>query len=128
MVEQLIPFAEQAGMNLTHLATAFAVAHPAVTSTIIGPCAMEQLDDLLAGADITRDDKILEEIAAIVAPGTDVGQLDMAYAPPTIEHAPSRPAPSRYADGRPTTAPSPEEDPRTPGGEGDSGERRRHSE
>lgn len=84
---------------------------------------MEQLDDLLAGADITLDDKILEEIAAIVAPGTDVGQLDMAYAPPAIEHATPR-----YADGRPTTAPPPEEDPRTPGGEGDSGERRRHSE
>lgn len=53
-------------------------------------CTMEQLDDLLAGADITLDDKILEEIAAIVAPGTDVGQLDMAYAPPAIEHATPR--------------------------------------
>ncbi|SQD94978.1 Oxidoreductase (fragment) [Parafrankia sp. Ea1.12] len=98
-LNQLIPFAEQAGMKLTHLAAAFVVAHPAVTSTIIGPCTMEQLDDLLAGADITLDDKILEEIAAIVAPGTDVGQLDMAYAPPAIEHATlrRRPADDRAA-------------------------------
>jgi hypothetical protein len=48
---------------------------------------MEQLDDLLAGDGITLDDKILNEIDAIVAPGTDVGQLDMAYAPPAVERA-----------------------------------------
>ena len=87
VVEQLIPLAEQAGMKLTHLAMAFAIAHPGVTSAIIGPRTMEQLDDLLAGADITLDDKILNEIDAIVAPGTDVGQLDMAYAPPAVERA-----------------------------------------
>jgi aryl-alcohol dehydrogenase-like predicted oxidoreductase len=87
VVEQLIPLAEQAGMKLTHLAMAFAIAHPGVTSAIIGPRTMEQLDDLLAGADITLDDKILNEIDAIVAPGTDVGHLDMAYAPPAVERA-----------------------------------------
>jgi aryl-alcohol dehydrogenase-like predicted oxidoreductase len=87
VVEQLIPLAEQAGMKLTHLAMAFAIAHPGVTSAIIGPRTMEQLDDLLAGADITLDDKILDEIDTIVAPGTDVGQLDMAYAPPALERA-----------------------------------------
>ncbi|MDT5028558.1 MAG: hypothetical protein QOE61_4984, partial [Micromonosporaceae bacterium] len=79
--------AEQAGMKLTHLAMAFAIAHPGVTSAIIGPRTMEQLDDLLAGDGITLDDKILNEIDAIVAPGTDVGQLDMAYAPPAVERA-----------------------------------------
>jgi aryl-alcohol dehydrogenase-like predicted oxidoreductase len=87
VVEQLIPLAEQAGMKLTHLAMAFAIAHPGVTSAIIGPRTMEQLDDLLAGAGITLDDKILNEIDAIVAPGTDIGQLDMAYAPPAVERA-----------------------------------------
>jgi aryl-alcohol dehydrogenase-like predicted oxidoreductase len=86
-VEQLIPLAEQAGLKLTHLAMAFAIAHPGVTSAIIGPRTMEQLDDLLAGADLTLDDKILNEIDAIVAPGTDVGQLDMAYTPPALERA-----------------------------------------
>ncbi|TDV48727.1 aldo/keto reductase [Actinophytocola oryzae] len=84
-VERLIPLADKAGMKLTHLAMAFAVAHPGVTSAIIGPRTMEQLDDLLAGADITLDDAILDEIDAIVPPGTDVGRLDMAYDPPEIQ-------------------------------------------
>ena len=44
--------AAEAGMPLTHLATAFVLAHPAVTSAIIGPRTPEQLDDLLAGADV----------------------------------------------------------------------------
>jgi aryl-alcohol dehydrogenase-like predicted oxidoreductase len=44
-VEQIIPIAEQAGIKLTHLAMAFAIAHPGVTSAIAGPRTMEQLDD-----------------------------------------------------------------------------------
>ncbi len=39
----------QAGLPLTHLALAYAITHPAVTSAIIGPRTMEQLDDLVAG-------------------------------------------------------------------------------
>ena len=34
-VEQLIPLAENAGLPMTHLALAFAIAHPGVTSAII---------------------------------------------------------------------------------------------
>jgi aryl-alcohol dehydrogenase-like predicted oxidoreductase len=84
-VEQLIPLAERAGIKLTHLAMAFAVSHPGVTSAIIGPRTMEHLDDLLAGADTTLDDALLDEIDAIVAPGTDVSQLDMAYKPQALQ-------------------------------------------
>jgi aryl-alcohol dehydrogenase-like predicted oxidoreductase len=87
VVEQLIPLAERAGVKLTHLAMAFVIAHPGVTSAIIGPRTMEQLDDLLAGVEVTLDDKTLDEIDAIVPPGTDVGQLDMAYVPPAIGQA-----------------------------------------
>jgi aryl-alcohol dehydrogenase-like predicted oxidoreductase len=83
-VEQLIPLAEKAGLSLTHLAMAFAIAHPGVTSAIIGPRTMEHLDDLLAGADITLDDEILDQIDEIVPPGTDVSALDMAYVPRAI--------------------------------------------
>ena len=86
-VEQLIPIAEQAGIKLTHLAMAFAIAHPGVTSAIIGPRTMEQLDDLLAGAGLILSDELLDEIDAIVPPGTDVGRLDMAYSPPAIQIA-----------------------------------------
>jgi aryl-alcohol dehydrogenase (NADP+) len=83
-VEQLIPVAQDAGMSLTHLAMAFAIAHPGVTSAIIGPRTMAHLDDLLAGAETTLDDEIFDRIDAIVPPGTDVGALDMAYVPPAI--------------------------------------------
>jgi hypothetical protein len=48
---------------------------------------MEQLDDLLASADVSLSDEILDRIDEIVPPGTDVGTLDMAYNPPAIRHA-----------------------------------------
>jgi aryl-alcohol dehydrogenase-like predicted oxidoreductase len=86
-VEQIIPLANQAGLPMTHLAIAFAIAHPGVTSAIIGPRTMEQLDDLLGGLDVTLSDEILNEIDAIVPPGTDVGQLDMAYSPQALLHS-----------------------------------------
>ncbi|MFJ8976195.1 aldo/keto reductase [Streptomyces sp. NPDC102282] len=86
-VEQLITVAQDAGMPLTHMATAFAIAHPGVTSAIIGPRTMEHLDDLLAGAGTTLDDELLDRIDAVVPPGTDIGTLDMAYQPPAIARA-----------------------------------------
>jgi aryl-alcohol dehydrogenase-like predicted oxidoreductase len=83
-VEQLIPLAAKAGLPMTHLALAFAIAHPGVTSAIIGPHTIEQLDDLLASAGVTLTDDILDQIDEIVAPGTDVGTLDQAYLPPAL--------------------------------------------
>jgi aryl-alcohol dehydrogenase-like predicted oxidoreductase len=86
VVEQLIPLAEKAGLPMTHLAMAFAISHPGVTSAIIGPRTMQQLDDLLAGADVTLDDEILDRIDEIAPPGTDAGPNDVAYTPPAISH------------------------------------------
>jgi aryl-alcohol dehydrogenase-like predicted oxidoreductase len=83
-VEQLIPIAEAAGLPMTHLAMAFAIAHPGVTSAIIGPRTMEQLDDLLASVDVRLSDEVLDAIDAVVAPGTDIGTLDMAYSRPEV--------------------------------------------
>jgi aryl-alcohol dehydrogenase-like predicted oxidoreductase len=84
-VEKLIPLAAEAGLPLTHLAIAFAIAHPGVTSAIIGPRTMEQLDDLLAGVDVRLSDEILDQIDEIVPPGTDVGAPDSsAYLPPAL--------------------------------------------
>jgi aryl-alcohol dehydrogenase-like predicted oxidoreductase len=84
-VEQIAALADQAGLRMTHLAMAFAITHPAVTSAIIGPRTMEHLDDLLAGADLVLGDDILDRIDEIVPPGTDVGTLDMAYRPPAVQ-------------------------------------------
>jgi aryl-alcohol dehydrogenase-like predicted oxidoreductase len=85
VVEQLIPLAEEAGMPLTHLAMAFATAHPGVSSALLGPRTMSQLDDLLAGFDVTLTDEILDRIDEIVPPGTDIGRLDQAYLPPAMQ-------------------------------------------
>jgi hypothetical protein len=70
---------------MTHLAMAFAIAHPSVSSALLGPRTMEQLDDLLAGLDVTLSDDILDQIDEIVPPGTDIGTLDQAYVPPALE-------------------------------------------
>ena len=83
-VEQIIPLAEKAGLPMTHLAMAFAIAHPGVTSAIIGPRTMEQLDDLLASVDVRLSDEILDRIDEIAPPGTEAGPNNVAYTPPAI--------------------------------------------
>jgi aryl-alcohol dehydrogenase-like predicted oxidoreductase len=82
LVEELAVVAEKAGVSLAHLAIAFAVAHPAVTSAIIGPRTMEQLEDSLAGADLRLDDETLDAIDQIVPPGTVLEGSDRGWDPP----------------------------------------------
>ncbi len=81
-VEELERVADKAGISLTHMAIAFALTHPAVTSAIIGPRTMEQLDDLLAGADVRLDGETLDAIDAIVPPGVTFEEADTGWAPP----------------------------------------------
>jgi aryl-alcohol dehydrogenase-like predicted oxidoreductase len=98
-VEQLIPIAENAGISLTHMAIAFAIAHPGVTAALLGPRTIEQLNDLLAGAEVTLSDDVLDQIDAIIPPGTGVGQLQMGYVPSalTVPHLRRRPPGERTA-------------------------------
>lgn len=99
-VEQLVALADEAGLPMTHLAMAFAISHPGVTSALLGPRTMEQLDDLLAGAEVRLTDDLLDRIDEIVAPGTNVGAPDeSAYLPPAIvdQHLLRRPLPERSA-------------------------------
>ncbi len=86
-VEQLIPIAAAAGLSLTHMALAFVMAHPGVTAAILGPRTMAQLDDLLAGAEAVLGDDLLDQIDAVVAPGTDAGPMGALYAPPAVVDA-----------------------------------------
>lgn len=83
-VEQLIPLAQEAGLPLAHMALGFVMAHPGVTSAIIGPRKMEHFDDLLAASEVRLTDEILDQIDAIVPPGTDIGPLEANYNPPAI--------------------------------------------
>jgi aryl-alcohol dehydrogenase-like predicted oxidoreductase len=70
---------------MPHLAVAFSHAHPAVTSSIIGPRTSEQLDDMLAAARVRLDADTLDAIDAIVPPGTDVDPAcDRGWIPPWL--------------------------------------------
>jgi aryl-alcohol dehydrogenase-like predicted oxidoreductase len=82
LVEALGEVADEAGLSPTHMAIAFSLAHPAVTSTIIGPRTMDQLDDLLKGADVQLDAATLDAIDEVVPPGTVVESADRGYEPP----------------------------------------------
>ncbi|MDD7968635.1 aldo/keto reductase [Actinomycetospora lemnae] len=83
-IEQLITLADEAGLRLTHLAMAFAITHPGVSTALLGPRTQEQLDDLLAGLDVVLPDDVLDRIDEIVPPGTEVGRLDQDYLPPAL--------------------------------------------
>jgi aryl-alcohol dehydrogenase-like predicted oxidoreductase len=89
-VEQLAELARGIGCSLPQLAVAFTVAHPAVTSAIIGPRTIEHLDGLLKGASLTLDDAMLDRIDEIVAPGTNLYHPDGAWRPPALSDATRR--------------------------------------
>lgn len=86
-IEQLVALSDEVGIKLTHLAMAFAIAHPGVTSAIAGPRTMEQLEDTLAGADVALSDEILDRIDEIVPPGESIGAMDMVYRGPEVADA-----------------------------------------
>ena len=83
-VEELAGLAEEIDVPMTHLAMAFAISHPGVTSALLGARTMAHLDDLLAGVDTVLPDDVLDRIDQIVPPGTEVGALDQAYVPPAL--------------------------------------------
>ncbi|MET8979345.1 aldo/keto reductase [Streptomyces sp. NPDC004539] len=78
-VEELSVLAEKSGLTLIELSVAFAINHPGVTSAIIGPRTMEQLEAFLPAADITLPTEVLDRIDEIVAPGVTVNPVDNSY-------------------------------------------------
>jgi aryl-alcohol dehydrogenase-like predicted oxidoreductase len=78
-VQALGAVAEDAGLSLIELAIAFVVNHPAVTSAIIGPRTMEQLDSQLPAADVTLSPEQLDRIDEIVRPGVNLNVADTSY-------------------------------------------------
>jgi aryl-alcohol dehydrogenase (NADP+) len=84
-VEKLLLVAESSGVSLIHMALAFVLSHPAITAAIIGPRTPEHLDSYLAGVELALSDEVLDQIDAIVPPGTDVAPLEgAAYVPPSL--------------------------------------------
>jgi aryl-alcohol dehydrogenase-like predicted oxidoreductase len=85
-VEELALLAEDAGITLIHLALAFTLAHPAVTSPIIGPRTMEQLESQLGAVDVTLSEDILDRIDKIVPPGVTLNrEADSGYLPLALQ-------------------------------------------
>jgi aryl-alcohol dehydrogenase-like predicted oxidoreductase len=69
IVEEVARLAEQGDMTLISLAIAFVLNHPGVTSAIVGPRTMEQLESYLPAADLTLPADVLDRIDKLVAPG-----------------------------------------------------------
>jgi aryl-alcohol dehydrogenase-like predicted oxidoreductase len=85
VVEELSRLADKAGISLTHLAIAFTLAHPGVTSAIIGPRTPQQLADLLAGADVRLDAETLDAIDDLIEPGTLIDEPHRGWSAPWME-------------------------------------------
>ena len=87
IVEELAQLAESSGHTLIELAIAFAINHPGVTSAIVGPRTMEQLETQLGAADLILSAEVLDAIDEIVPPGTNSSPNDGGYTPPALEDA-----------------------------------------
>ena len=83
-VHQLQDLADQTGVSLVHLALAFVLEHPAVTSAIIGPRTMEHLESQLDVVKVSLSKDVLDRIDEIVPPGTTINEADRGYAPPAL--------------------------------------------
>jgi aryl-alcohol dehydrogenase-like predicted oxidoreductase len=70
IVEKLLPLTRAKGVPLARFANAWALRHPAVTSVIIGPRTLEQLEDSLKALDVQITDEDARQIDELVAPGT----------------------------------------------------------
>jgi aryl-alcohol dehydrogenase-like predicted oxidoreductase len=93
-VDALAQLADDAGLSLIHLSLAFVLAHPAVTSPIIGPRTMQHLESQLGAADVTLSSDILDRIDEIVAPGVTLVRSDDGYVPPALTQPALRRRPS----------------------------------
>ncbi|GAB3596868.1 aldo/keto reductase [Microbacterium tumbae] len=77
--DRLGALADELGVPLVTLAIAWTLVHPAVTSAIIGPRTMEQLEDQLKAVDYEIPVEALDRIDEIVAPGTTVNPIDQGF-------------------------------------------------
>jgi aryl-alcohol dehydrogenase-like predicted oxidoreductase len=80
--------ADELGIPLPQIA--FVLRHPAVTSPIVGPRTMEQLESQLGAVDVVLDGAALDRIDEIVPPGRNVRAEDAGWTPPWLEDASRR--------------------------------------
>jgi aryl-alcohol dehydrogenase-like predicted oxidoreductase len=66
-IEQIRGLVAEAGLSLTAVAIAWVLAHPAITSAIIGASRPEQLKDSLAAATLTLDARLKAKLDELTA-------------------------------------------------------------
>lgn len=84
VADKLAELAADIGCTLPELAVAFPLAHPAVTSVIVGPRTAEQWEALRKGTSVVLDDSALDRIDEIVPPGTNLYHPDGAWKSPAL--------------------------------------------
>jgi len=63
--DRFAAIAAEAGISVLTLATAWSKQHDFVASTIVGATHEDQLDDILAAADLTLDAEVLGKIDVV---------------------------------------------------------------
>jgi aryl-alcohol dehydrogenase-like predicted oxidoreductase len=87
VVTALAKVADEAGLSLLELALAFVLEHPAISSAIIGPRTMEQLESQLSAPDVVLDARVLDQIDELVPPGTNLNAADAGWSPRVLSRA-----------------------------------------
>lgn len=83
-VNELLQIAQSIDTSLAHLAMSFVLSHPAVTSAIIGPRTMSQLEDILKSIDLELSDEVLDKIDGVIKPGENLNTADGGWQPPSL--------------------------------------------
>jgi aryl-alcohol dehydrogenase-like predicted oxidoreductase len=87
VVTALAGVAHEADLSILELAIGFVLAHRDVTSPIIGPRTMDQLDSLLAAEPKRLEPDLLDKIDELVPPGTNLNAADGGWEPPSLTQA-----------------------------------------
>jgi aryl-alcohol dehydrogenase-like predicted oxidoreductase len=88
--DALAKLAADSGISVVELALAFVLEHPGVSTAIIGPRTMRQLESQLRAPEITLSHEVLDRIDEIVPPGTNLPGINGAWTPPDLTAAARR--------------------------------------
>ena len=84
-LEKLEVIAAEAGLTLAHLAVAWTLQHPAVTSAIIGPRIMSHLTTIIGADEHVLAADVLDAIDAVVRPGSCVLPDESKWESPALK-------------------------------------------
>jgi aryl-alcohol dehydrogenase-like predicted oxidoreductase len=85
--DALARLADKLELPLVDLSIGFALAHPAISSVIIGPRSEEHLAAYLRAAEVQLGESVLDAIDDVVPPGTNFVERDAGAVVPSLEYA-----------------------------------------